>query len=225
MAAKFLSFNQELNEAVDLKDWVKEEPVPDEPLPLRYVWHVWEQVQQDDRSKEYSDNTRDLAAFDTVQKFWQLWSFIPQPSELLDHKRMVRQDKNGRSHVVDAVMIFKEGIKPMWEDPRNATGGHFEYRLSFPQMSAGQIDEYWNNLVLGLIGSTVEGSDHITGVRLVDKLSQGRHSCIRIEVWYSKLPSREVQDSLLKEINRCMATKIDGSVGTLPRADVKSHGK
>lgn len=63
--------------------------------------------------------------------------------------------------------MSRDGIKPMWEDPRNATGGHFEYRLAYPQTSAGQIDEYWNNLVLGLIGSTVEGSDHITGIRLV----------------------------------------------------------
>lgn len=47
--------------------FLAQEAVPDEHLPLRYVWHVWEQVQQEDRSKEYSDNTRDLASFDTVQ--------------------------------------------------------------------------------------------------------------------------------------------------------------
>ena len=34
-----------------------------------------------------------------------------------------------------------------------------------------QVDEYWNNLVLGMIGATIEPANMITGLRLVDKLS------------------------------------------------------
>lgn len=55
----------------------------------------------------------------------------------------------------------------MWEDPHNATGGHLEYRITPFQTKAGQLDEYWNNLVLGLVGGTIEHSDYITGIRLV----------------------------------------------------------
>ena len=48
----------------------------------------------------------------------------------------------------------------LWEDT---------WRSSFqPSLGGGQLDEYWNNLVLGVIGGTVELADVITGVRLVN---------------------------------------------------------
>ena len=50
---------------------------------------------------------------------------MPQPSELLDAKRMVREQPDGL-HVIDAIMIFRDNIRPEWEDKMNAGGGHFE---------------------------------------------------------------------------------------------------
>lgn len=227
MATRFLSFNPAVQDAVNLDECITEERAADQPLPLQHTWHVWEQIQRDvghtDRAMDYSENTRDLASFNTVQTFWQLWAHIPQPSELLGHKRMIRQDNNGRSHVVDALMIFKEGIQPMWEDPVNSTGGHLEYRITPFQTKAGQLDEYWNNLVLGLVGGTIEHSDYITGIRLVDKLGQGRHPCIRMEVWAKKC-ERPIQEKLARDVEKCFATKLDGTIGSAPRGDWKSHG-
>ncbi|CDI77182.1 eukaryotic translation initiation factor 4e, putative [Eimeria acervulina] len=92
MATRFLSFNPSVSDAVNLDECITEERPADSPLPLQHRWHVWEQIQRE-----------------TTPTFWQLWAHIPQPSELLGHKRMVRQDNNGRSHVVDALMIFKSG--------------------------------------------------------------------------------------------------------------------
>ena len=40
-------------------------------------------------SPRYSDATHKVAPFATVQDFWKLWNHMPQPSELLDQKRMV----------------------------------------------------------------------------------------------------------------------------------------
>ncbi|KAL8446068.1 hypothetical protein Emed_005247 [Eimeria media] len=226
MATRYLSFNPSVTDAVNLDECITEERSADQPLPLQHTWHVWEQIQREmthsDRAADYSENTRDLASFNTVQTFWQLWAHIPQPSELLGHKRMIRQDNNGRSHVVDALMIFREGVQPMWEDPQNASGGHFEYRITPFQTKAGQLDEYWNNLVLGLVGGTIEHSDYITGIRLVDKLGQGRNPCIRMEVWTKKC-DRVVQDKISKDLEKCFATKLDGSLGSAPRGDWKSH--
>lgn len=48
-----------------------QERAADKPLPLQHTWHVWEQIQRDaghpDRAMDYSENTRDLASFNTVQ--------------------------------------------------------------------------------------------------------------------------------------------------------------
>lgn len=197
-------------------------------LPLQYCWHIWEQVVNDTKNQstqnDYSENTKALAKFDTVQKFWQLWYHMPQPSELLNQKRMVRECQDGVRHDVDALMIFREGIKPMWEDPCNCNGGHFEYRLRQGHLISGsQIDEYWNNLVLGLVGSTIDNCHLITGVRLVDKLSNTRGGCIRIEVWFSACDSERTIDELWKSVDKCMATKLDGTAGVAPKSDKKMH--
>merc|ERR550525_2042255 len=84
-------------------------------------------------------------------------------------------------------MLFRDGISPEWEDHANAGGGHFQILLKpNAQGGGGQIDEYWNNLVLGIIGETIDHGDIITGVRLVDKLTgKGKvNDCIRLELWY-----------------------------------------
>ena len=82
---------------------------------------------------------------------------------------MIREDQEGNQNIVDALMIFKKGISPMWEDPLNTEGGHFDYRFKPGQVQPSQIDEYWNNIVLSIVGGTIEGVEHITGVRLVKK--------------------------------------------------------
>ena len=33
-----------------------------------------------------------------------------------------------------------------------------------PNIGGGQVDEYWNNLVLGMIGATIEPANMITGL-------------------------------------------------------------
>lgn len=210
---KFTTDNSEENEDMLKKD-----------LPLRYTWSIWEQIMQsgDKGSAAYSDATHKVANFSTVQGFWKLWNHMPQPSELLEQKRMVREQPDGL-HVIDAVMIFRENIRPEWEDKMNATGGHFQFQLK-PNVGGGQVDEYWNNLVLGMIGATIEPANMITGLRLVDKLAGPRAAnVIRLEIWFTNYDDTAAVQTLRKNIEKCMATRLDGSQGTAPRCDVKAH--
>ena len=68
---------------------------------------------------------------------------------------------------IDARMVFREGITPEWEDEANAQGGHLQVQFK-SSLDGGQLDEYWNNLVLGVIGGTIGPADVVTGVRLVN---------------------------------------------------------
>lgn len=191
-------------------------------LPLQYEWLIWEQVVPQKENENYSENTKAIASFKTVQEFWRLWNHMPQPSELLNSQRMVREADDAL-HLVDALMIFKDGIKPMWEDPLNAKGGHFEYKLG-KNITGEQIDEYWNNLVLGLIGGNLEEGGIVTGVRLVDKLNTGRGGgCIRIEVWFTNYDDVASREGLKKTVEACMATRMTGEIGLLPQGDTKTH--
>merc|ERR1711964_738680 len=117
-----------------------------------------------------------------------------------------------------------DGIKPEWEDKMNSHGGHFQFQLK-NNLPAGQIDEYWNNLVLGVIGASIEPARLITGLRLVDKLYANRGTpALRIEVWYTNDDAANVQ-TLKRNVEACMTTKYDGTAGSapMPKCEVKSH--
>merc|ERR1711974_269336 len=127
----------------------------------------------------------------------------------------------GGLHVIDAVMIFRDNVRPEREDKLKATGGHFQFQLK-PNIGGGQGDEYWNNLVLGMIGATIEPANMITGIRLVDKLSGPRAAnVIRLEVWFSNMEDNAQVQTLKKNVEKCMATRLDGSVGSAPKCDTK----
>jgi len=222
----FLSFNPNNESAlkfaaenVDEKDELLKKE-----LPLRFTWVIWEQIMQssDGKAAQYSDATHKVAPFSTVQDFWKLWNHMPQPSELLEQKRMVREQADGL-HVIDAIMIFRDNIRPEWEDKMNSNGGHFQFQLK-PNVGGGQIDEYWNNIVLGMVGATIEPSQMITGVRLVDKLNGPRQANgIRLEVWFTNIDDQTAVAQLRKNVEKCMATRLDGTVGQIPKCDTKSH--
>jgi len=222
----YLSFNPNNETALKFaaEDIDEKDELLKKDLPLRFTWVIWEQIMQssDGKAAQYSDATHKVAPFSTVQDFWKLWNHMPQPSELLDQKRMVREQPDGL-HVIDAIMIFRDNIRPEWEDKMNANGGHFQFQLK-PNVGGGQIDEYWNNLVLGMVGATIEPSHMITGVRLVDKLSGPRQANgIRLEVWFTNYEDTSAVTLLRKNIEKCMATRLDGSLGQIPKCDLKSH--
>eukprot|EP01066_Platyproteum_vivax_P001929 Platyproteum_vivax@DN12402_c0_g1_i1.p1 len=174
-------------------------------LPLRYKWVVWKQVAPPENSKgNYDSQTREFAQFATTQEFWRVWNHLPQPSELLDQKRMVLQDEeDGPQHVIDGLMIFRQGVTPKWEDELNACGGHFQFMLK-RSLGGPQTDEYWNNLVLAIVGGTLSPSDKICGIRLVDKISY-----VKVEVWFTDYDSDD-RHRLQKNIEKVMQTRLDG---------------
>lgn len=227
--SQFLSFNEQFNNRpnfgiTDDDDEAIIEALQ-QPLELKDKWVLWEQVVQEGKNEKYADATRKVTKFNTVQDFWGIWNGMPQPSELLEQKRIMRDQPNGPSVAIDAVMIFKEGIAPQWEDPVNAAGGHFQIQLK-PQIGGAQIDEYWNNAVLAMIGGTMDCHENITGVRLVDKLSGPKvQNAIRIELWFTKFSDTGQVNKLKKSFEDCMATKVDGSKSAGgPKPDVKPHG-
>mmetsp|Transcript_31871 Transcript_31871/g.62745 ORF Transcript_31871/g.62745 Transcript_31871/m.62745 type:complete len:234 (+) Transcript_31871:83-784(+) len=194
-----------------------------ETLPLRHRWIVWEQLMASgSKAIQYSESTRQIASCETVEEFWRTWVQLPQPSEMLT-QRMVLNVADG-FHIIDALMVFREGIAPQWEDAANADGGHlqFQFRAS---VGGGQLDEHWNNLVLGIVGGTIEPADMITGVRLVDKLSAGRgQGNLRMEVWFSNNKDPQAIQTLQWNVERCMGTRmLEGRIGTVPKAEIKSH--
>lgn len=246
----------------------------DKSIPLKHTWALWEQLQQGGippqhdvaptaengaTSASYTDLTAKVVTISDVQTFWRYFANLPQPSQILgESKKIVRQDtENGPTNTLAALMLFKEGVRPEWEDPANSKGGHFQFNLQLERSrntketmlgsaikEAGtsnsswltQTDEYWNNIVLGMIGGTLDSDDFITGVRLVDKIKpapkQGGKPVghIRVEVWFRDISDTTKVNALRESLETHMRCRIDGSVANegltmFPgyKLDMRSH--
>jgi translation initiation factor 4E len=272
-----LSFNRKL---VDLS--AIEQTVPrttdgkvdvQSPIPLKHSWVLWEQLQQSAsqaqpevaltgnasaQTASYTDLTTRVVTIGDVQTFWRYFVNLPQPSHILgESKKIVRQDtENGPTNTLAALMLFKDGIRPEWEDPVNSKGGHFQFNLQLERSRntketmlgsamkeaasnsswLTQTDEYWNNIVLGLIGGSLDPEDFVTGVRLVDKIKpppkQGGKPVghIRVEVWFRDISDTHKVSALKESLETHMRCRIDGTVsnetsGMFPgyKLDMRSH--
>ena len=63
-------------------------------------------------------------------------------------------------------------------------------------------DEFWQNLVLGMIGETIDPADEICGARVVDK-STGTRQMYRLELWF-KRKDQSMADDLLGRMNNVL---------------------
>jgi len=178
---------------------------------LPHKWAIWEQhVQPKDKKAAYTDSTRQTAVFHTVREFWGCWNHLPQPSVLLQGQKFVRGTGASRT-IVDAIMVFREGIPPQWEHSANSKGGHFQIQLK-PEVGGGTVDEVWNNIVLGIVGGLIEPADMITGVRLVDRLNHKTKPAIRIELWFNDMDENDTGAlfNLKGNFESFIGTALDG---------------
>jgi len=137
--------------------------------PLNSVWTMWYNAPQTPKGREQMDWTpKKIVTFDTVEDFWCLFNNLVAPSRLL---------KGSNYH------MFKEGITPEWEDPRNKAGGKWiiQYGLKDP----GQ-DEHWMYTLLSMIGEEFEDSDEICGVVFSPRQKQNK-----LALWTADVRKKE----------------------------------
>ncbi|XP_056642842.1 eukaryotic translation initiation factor 4E-1A-like isoform X1 [Diorhabda sublineata] len=113
--------------------------------PLQNAWTLW--YYESDRTQSWEKNQKEIASFQTVEDFWSLYNHIKPSSEL----------KQGTDY-----SLFKKGIMPMWEDKANKRGGRWLLSLERKQR-VNELDRYWLDIILCLIGEAFEHSDEICG--------------------------------------------------------------
>ena len=111
--------------------------------------------------------------------------------------------------VIDSLMcfsIFREGVRPMWEDKRNNDGGEWYFRGFLP---LGDLDAYWEESILGLIGETLDPSDELCGVRIIDKsrVHSGKphvRAAYRLELWFKTSTDHALREEIKKRWTKCL---------------------
>lgn len=183
-------------------------------------WVLWEHAGGANKDpNKWKENMKPLCEVKTIENFWQYFNHIPRPSEVFfDGDSRKKLGPEGKT--VEEYSLFKKGIEPEWGDPRNVTGGEWYCRQYLePEI----LDLYWLNLVMGVVGETIESEEnsvHINGARVVDK---GRsYAMFRLELWI------DTRDPEIKERIRTRMVDImtDGQPPmrkTHPKFDWKDH--
>lgn len=126
------------------KDVESVKPGPDEH-PLQYNYSFWfsRRTQGKASITSYDQNLKKIGAFASVEQFWTYYSHMMRPSDLTGHCDY---------------HLFKEGIRPMWEDDANRAGGKWIVRLK-----KGLASRCWENLILAMLGEQFMVGEEICG--------------------------------------------------------------
>lgn len=163
--------------------------------PLVHGWDFWHDRQDrapnpashDSAPGTYEDRLEPLAHINDVRQFWSVFNNFD-----------VAQLK-----LRDSVHLFHKGVKPVWEDPRNARGGSWTFRV--PKSQAG---DFWKEICMMAIGEQLQSAvedparqtfrDDICGVSL-----GVRFNSMLVQIW-NRDGSHEAG------IERIVQTVLDG---------------
>ncbi|KIW13577.1 hypothetical protein PV08_08766 [Exophiala spinifera] len=113
---------------------------------LRNAWNLFYRPPAN-KFSDYEKSTQKLATISTVESFWTIYSHLKRPSLL---------------PTVSDYHIFKDGIRPVWEDEANKRGGKWIVRLK-----KGVADRYWEELLLAIVGDQfMEAGEEVCGAVL-----------------------------------------------------------
>ncbi|OHW91585.1 eukaryotic translation initiation factor 4e-4 [Colletotrichum incanum] len=114
--------------------------------PLKYEWVTWCRPPQPKGQpyQEYAKSLTPMIHCNTVEEFWIGYPHLKRPSEL---------------SVGWEYHFFKRGIRPIWEDEENRSGGKWVLRLK-----KGIVDRYWEDTVFALLGEAfIDASEEVCG--------------------------------------------------------------
>ncbi|MDC1151303.1 eukaryotic translation initiation factor 4E [Pelagibacteraceae bacterium] len=139
-------------------------------------------------------------------KNWDVSSYSVIMNKIDNAEKVISLNEIIHDNVLKNCMLFvmREGITPMWEDPRNRNGGCFSYKIS-----NRYVPEVWKKLFYMITGETIckdiSHSKHVNGITVSPK----KNFCI-IKIWLdvstlqdpsiiSAIPNLQQQGCLFKK--------------------------
>lgn len=158
-------------------------PEPYTKHPLRDRWTLW--YLQYERKKAWEDMQNKVYSFGTVEDFWCLYDHIKNASDLSD---------------LNDYSVFKEHIRPMWEDPANKRGGRWVLTSKYLR---NDLDNLWMNTLMYVIGGTSKYASHINGA-VVNVRSHGD----KIAIWTDDCQEYSVLNGIGLELKNYLRTNV-----------------
>ncbi|OMJ88529.1 hypothetical protein SteCoe_9572 [Stentor coeruleus] len=137
---------------------------------------MWNQSREERSSLE---SIAEVGEFQGLHEFWQHWNYLPHANPLMlfeNPETKVKIIIESINQSIEAIGLFQDKVKPIWEDPINKTGSSIYFEL--PLKEINRIKDVWDKLVFSVIGETLPYSEDIVGVRVLD-----RKNSYKFEVW------------------------------------------
>ena len=160
-------------------------------IPLEHSWNLSENYQLTTQKtfQNFGHNHNSIFEFSTMAQLAMLWKYTDysKPSNLFydgincNSRKFRVSETDPEEKILDALVMFKKGIKPEWEDPMNQNGCSFYCNLK--DLKSDEIDNIWQDLIFNLTGASFPFIDYITGIRFIDRLK--KHSTAKLEIWIS----------------------------------------
>ncbi|QPG75349.1 hypothetical protein FOA43_002702 [Brettanomyces nanus] len=130
--------------------------------PLNSKWTLWYTKPAVDNSESWADLLKPIVSFNTVEEFWGVYHAVPKAADL-----PMKSDYH----------LFRDDIKPEWEDKTNAEGGKWSCQI---RSKKADIHDLWTRSLLSVIGETIEPDEQneVNGVVL-----NVRKNGFRIGLW------------------------------------------
>ncbi|ORX73550.1 translation initiation factor eIF4e [Linderina pennispora] len=87
-----------------------------------------------------------LASFGTVEGFWGVYSHLLRPNQV---------------PTITDYHLFRDSVRPVWEDPANMNGGKWMIRLR-----KGLATRLWERLAMAVVGDVFDVGDEVCGIVL-----------------------------------------------------------
>lgn len=141
----------DIAEAAVIAEPQERAPHPKVDKQLDSKWSFWYQTHYErGRHLNKSDYLREVkkgGTFDTMASFWQHWNEVQERCQ----------------HEQCNFHLFKQGVKPVWEDPKNFKGG--KCVLVVPRTSHEAMMKQWIQLMIALVMGEFETTE-VNGVVL-----------------------------------------------------------
>ena len=165
----------------NMKEETQEVPQKKLENKFSFLYRIDENVQYPAQKtvmekEKYESQVKKIADFDTIEEFWGIFQHLRKPDSC----------RPGIEY-----FMFKEPIKPMWEDENNKNGGRFSIKLKH-----GYTTIIWEEMIFALIGGILpkEMKDEINGIVVTS-----RKEFNTLQIWF-----KTYEEKIIKNLEQCI---------------------
>ena len=167
---------------------------------LQSRWTFWYHRRGgNSKNMDYNESIKGIGSFGTVEAYWKIYDHIVRPNEF---------------KVTTDYHMFREGVKPIWEDPVNREGGKWMVRLK-----KGIASFYWESLLLAIIGEQFDVGDEVCGA-----VVSVRNNEDIISVWNKNAENKEATNAIRDQMRKSLKLPSFIAIEYKKHIDAKADG-